>query len=727
LHVLRLRVWSLVMPRLSKANADAVFPGEPIEGQLDLGLLMRALWRRKWWIVVPAAAVGIVAAVVVNLLTPVYRSEAQVLIENRETAYNRPEGADRGSDRDRPDPETVQSQVQLAYSRDLARTVIADLKLATRPEFNPDARANVLTGLLHLAGLARDPSRMTFEERVLERYYERLSVHQVERSRVIAIEFRSEHSVLAAEVANAVANQLLKFQQRAKQESMRQAAHWLAGEIEQLRTRVAETEAKAEEFRSKANLFVGSNNTPLSAQQLAEANSQLVLARTQKAEAESKVRTIREMLRSGKPIEASEIVNSELIRRLNEQRVTLRAQLAEQSSTLLGQHPRIKELKAQIADLEAQIRTEAEKLARSLESDARIMGARVETLAANLDQMKKQASALGVEDVQLRALEREAKSQRDLLESYLARYRDVTAREGPDAVPPDARILSQAVPSSTPYFPKKIPIVSIAILATIMAAVTIFVMKELLSGAAFARAMTAVPNALPEVLPAQAPPSWIGSLAEAPAPGAAPTSAPAGRRLGALVEHVRRIGRGIVAVTGTDERSPAADVAIELARDLGRTGVRVLFLDFDPKSPIARTAVADPRAPGLADLLFGVATFSEVIHRDERSSIHVIPTGDGVRDAAALLAPERLAVAIGALSQTYDHVIVAAPPLADLRRAERLARFARAVVLVTSEEGQGAAPSTSDALRARGFANVVIATVRPEPEPPQAIAPRAAA
>jgi uncharacterized protein involved in exopolysaccharide biosynthesis len=714
------------MSRRPRANGDAVFLGESAEGQLDLGALMRALWRRKWWLIVPAAIVGIAAAVVVNVLTPVYRSEAQVLIENRETAYNRPEGADRSSDRDRPDPETVQSQVQLAYSRDLARTVIADLKLATRPEFNPDAQPNVFTVLLRLVGLARDPSRMTFEERVLERYYERLSVHQVERSRVIAIEFRSENPVLAAEAANAVANQLLKFQQRAKQESMRQAAHWLAGEIEQLRTRVAETEARAEEFRGKSNLFVGSNNTPLSAQQLGESNSQLVIARTQRAEAESKARTIRDMLKSGKPIEASEIVSSELIRRLNEQRATLRAQLAEQSSTLLGQHPRIKELKAQIADLEAQIRTEAEKLARSLENDAKIMGARVETLAANLDQVKRQASALGVEDVQLRALEREAKSQRDLLESYLGRYRDVTAREGPDAVPPDARILSQAVPSSTPYFPKKVPIVLIAILATLMAAATIIIMKELLSGGAFRGELAPAANTMPEVLPPQAPPSWIGP-AQAPAPEIAPASGPEQRQLGALVEHVRRLGRGIVAVTGTDERGVASDVAIELARDLGRGGARVLFLDFDPRNTHARTIIIDPRAPGLADLLFGVATFSEVIHRDNRSPIHVIPTGDGVRDAAALLAPERLAVAFGALAQTYDHVIAATPPLAALPRAERLARFARAAVLVASEEGHGAAASASDALRARGFANVVVATVRPDPEPPQALPPRVAA
>ena len=121
------------------------------------------------------------------------------------------------------------------------------------------------------------------------------------------------------------------------------------------------------------------------------------------------------MLQSGKPIEASEVLNSELMRRLSEQRVTLRAQLAEQSSTLLDGHPRIKELKAQLADLDRQLREEASKVSRSLDNDARIASGRVEGLSASLDQLKKQASSTNGQDVQLRALEREAKAQRDLL------------------------------------------------------------------------------------------------------------------------------------------------------------------------------------------------------------------------------------------------------------------------------------------------------------------------
>ena len=120
----------------------------------------------------------------------------------------------------------------------------------------------------------------------------------------------------------------------------------------------------------------------------------------------------------------------------------MRAQLAEQSSTLLDQHPRIKELRAQIADLERQMRAEAERLARSLENDAKLASARVEALSASLDQLKQQAASTNEQDVQLRALERDAKSQRDLLESYLAKYREATARDSIGAASPDARIIS---------------------------------------------------------------------------------------------------------------------------------------------------------------------------------------------------------------------------------------------------------------------------------------------
>ncbi|WP_170145990.1 GumC family protein, partial [Rhodoplanes elegans] len=453
-------------------------------GELDMRAIGRALWRRKWLIVIPTLLAALVATAVVNVLTPRYKSETRILYEGRENVFLRPE-ADRNSfDRSAADQETMTSQVQLVLSRDLATQVIAELELAKRAEFDPLIGGLPLVKRVLVAlGVSRDPYRMTPEERVLDAWYERITAYAVDKSRVITVEFQSYDPALAARVANAIAQTYLKLQQGNKQEDMQAASRWLSGEIDRLRREVAEAEARVESFRSTSNLFVGTNNTTLSNQQLGEFNTQLGAARARKADLETRARLLRDMLRRGDAIEASEIVNSEFIRRLSEQRVALRAQLAEQYSTLLDNHPRIKELKAQISDYDRQIRSEAEKLVRSLENDAREAAERVTKLTSELDALKRQAATSNEDDVRLRALERDAKSKRDLLESYLGKYREASARESIGSAPADARVISRAIVSNTPFFPKKMPIVLVATLATFFVAAGLVTAGELIRAA----------------------------------------------------------------------------------------------------------------------------------------------------------------------------------------------------------------------------------------------------
>ena len=337
--------------------------------------------RKRGWIIVPTVLALVASLAAVNMVTPRYKSEARILVDGRENVFLRPNG-ERNEERTALDAEAVTSQVQLLQSRDLAREIIKKNKLAERPEFDPVLQGfSPLKSLLALVGIGRDPFSLTPEERVLEAYYERFTAYAVDKSRVIVVEFQSRDPELAARVANSIAEGYLVLQQDARQQQAKSAGQWLSGEIESLRKKVAEAESRVEDFRSKSSLFVGTNNTTLSNQQMGEINTQLNNARALKSDAESKARLIKEMLQSGKPIEASEVLNSELIRRLSEQRVTLRAQLAEQSSTLLDGHPRIKELKAQLADLDRQLREEASKISRSLENDARLASGRVDGLS----------------------------------------------------------------------------------------------------------------------------------------------------------------------------------------------------------------------------------------------------------------------------------------------------------------------------------------------------------
>ena len=452
--------------------------------EIDLRALGASLWRKKWKIIVPGLIAAGLSLLAVNAITPKYKSEARLLIEGRENIFLRPDAEKlTGETRDRVDLEALTSQAQILQSRDVALAVIKELKLNQNAEFDPALRGvSVPSVFLSLLGLGKDALRQTPEERVLTNYYDRLSVLPVDKSRVILIEFQSSDPELSARVVNAVIDAYFTVQKASKQEQARGASQWLAAEIEKLRPKVVEAENNVENFRAKANLFVGNNNSNLANQQLTDLTTQLAAARGQKADLDAKSRLIRGMLNSGKPIEAADVTNSELIRRLSEQRVTLRSQQAEQSSTLLDQHPRIKELKAQIYALDSQIRGEAEKIVHTIENDTRIAGARIEATSAAIEQLKKQIAGLGGQDVQLRALEREAKAQRDLLESYLAKFREASARDSLDATPSDVRVISRAIASNVPAFPKKIPIIMIVTLVTVFLAMSLIVTGDLLRG-----------------------------------------------------------------------------------------------------------------------------------------------------------------------------------------------------------------------------------------------------
>lgn len=682
---------------MSVASQSARPPagGSSVDAEFDFPALGAALWRSKWKIIGPTLLVALVTLAVVQVVPPKYLSESRVLIESRDNVYLRPDADKDQIDRNTVDEETVTSQVQLVLSRDLARDVIAKLNLGKRPEFDPTLNGvSPLKALLGRLGLIKNPMLMTPEERVLEAFYDRLTVYAIDKSHVIVIDFLSHDPGLAANVANAIADEYLARQRAAKQDQARTAAQWLSGEITSLQKRVADAEAKVSAFRGDSNLLVGPNDTTLSAQQLGDVNGQIAAARAQEVDAESKAKIIREMLKSGQPIESSDILNSELIRRLSEQRVTLRAELAEQSISLGERHPRIKELKAQIAELDQQTRAEAEGIARSFESDAKIAAARVETLSANFDQLKNQAASTNERSIELRALERDAKSQRDLLESYLAKYREATARDTINSSPADARVISRATVSNVPAYPKKLPSVLIATVAMLMLCCGFVLTKELLS------------------VSGAAPPARAGRRERdlRSAPGMAGTLR--GRKgvpsdaVAEVAASLRDAGTGRIAVLGAAPGLETADSAVRLARALA-TEARVLLAGIDPENSAIDAISTESSGVGMAELVAGTASFRDIIGKDRRSGVHVISPGRRPIERLALLSSPRLAASFEALARAYDYVVVDAGPAegADL---EAIAEIAPQAVLIGGSQKRGAIEDAHERLFAAEFDDVMV-------------------
>ncbi|RWK43865.1 exopolysaccharide transport family protein [Mesorhizobium sp.] len=719
---------------------------------VDLRQLFASLARNWLRILAVSLVVTGLAFALTWLATPHYRAETRLLIETRESVYTRPDGT---NDNDKPilDEEGVTSQVEVISSTDILKQVAQKLDLSRLPEFDETADMPALSRLLVVAGLKSDPNEIPPEERVLTKMREKLNVYRVEKSRVIVIEFSSEDPKLAAEIPNAIADAYISVQGKANVESNSAATDWLAPEIADLSKRVKDAEAKVASYRAQSDLLIGGNNSVLATQQLSELSSELSRVRANRASAAATADSVRRALQNGGSLDAvPEVLSSELIQRLRERQVELKTNIADLSTSLLDNHPRIRALRSQLADLDRQIRNEAEKIMTGLMTQAQTAQARENQLVADVNTLKAASARAGDQQVELDALQREATAQRQLLESYLTRFREASSRKDSNYLPVDARVFSRAVAPSEPYFPKILPIAGAAFVGSLLLMAIVTLLQELFSG----RAMRPAPGARferieqvampvahersdhepPDHQPAhREPPNeepadiedprdrTAQAQAEPQAAAAAPVTVPAtGPATGDDVEPARRslgeveidkaveklITSGAArAIFVSPEGDEAAASAVLVAREVSDAGLRVLLLDLTASGAASRPTLDSRLFPGITDLLASEAQFSDVIHADLYSDCHVIPVGnaDPVR---AMRAADRLPIIMQSLTTAYDLVVVECGPT-DAQGISRLVGEGTEVFLSLLEPNDEVAQAAVELIEA-GYPDLTLVT-----------------
>ncbi len=639
--------------------------------EIDARALLRALIRRLPYIVVFVALVGAGTYFGLGYVKPVYKSETTVLIQSGESDLTRTNQGAAASTSSVIDDQAVASQVQLIRSRDLAETVSRKLNLPGRAEFDPNKQTSVVSDFLARIGLVKPDTNASAEERALKVYFTKLSVSQVDKSRVIAIDFSSTDPQLAADAANAIAEAYISMQSTVKRNTNSDAVAFLSGQIDDLRAKVAAAEKKVEDYRSANDLFEsggGTAPTTLPQQQLADINAELTKVRAARADAQARADQIRAGLASNSVPNLTEVLNSPLIQSLVGQQVALRAQIAQLGATLLPRHPKMLELQAQVADLDRQIVAEARKILQSLEGEASLAAAREKELTATLAKVKGTTATANDASVELRALEREATAQRDLLDTYLRSYREAIARQQTDYAPADARVVSRAAISPDPDFPKKLPITVATSAAALLLSIAFILLRELASGRPMRRIEVGerppVPSASPAA-PADGHTRWADDrearrmMTDEPTLVPTMPADPVEESLAAIATEIVESHEKRILVTlaeGSDEDGRPLG-AVALARALARSDSRVVLVDFHGDGADAQSMGEEKDLPGFSDLFDGDASFAQVIFRDRKSRAHFIPAGRAPL-APALVDAEQLDTILSALTLTYDFVLL---------------------------------------------------------------------
>lgn len=453
----------------------------PEDQRIDLGAMLGAVLSR-WLRVIVVTVLALAVTYGVLIFVPrMYESSASLLVEQRQSPAT-PAAAAQSSGPSIPVEAMMSSQIELIKSRDTLLQVIDSQNLRSQPEFTGIGFSPIS---LFMQMFGRKPEIRSVDETVLQNLNERLSVVRERDSAVISINVRSQNPELAASIANAIANAHVRRRTELSLTDTASASAWLEQEIARLRVKVKDAEDAVANYRVSNDLFTGANNTSILDQQLSSIATQITDAQQRKNAAQSRANLIRELLSQGQALDGvQDVRDSVVIQQLSQTKATLQGELAQRSSTLLPNHPTIKALVAQVREIEEQINLEARRVADALDAEAKIESDLETSLRDDLARAKVSASTATRDTVTLDGLEREAKAQRDLLESYLSRYSDAVSRTDAGSALPDVRVITAAAPAVDPASPKSSLILGAVGFVALALQVGAILFGELMSGRA---------------------------------------------------------------------------------------------------------------------------------------------------------------------------------------------------------------------------------------------------
>lgn len=670
--------------------------------EVNVREILRRLWRRKAVLIGAIVVLTTLAAVVTYQIQPSYTAVTSVMVEPRERKVVDIQAVVSGLP---PDIFTIESEVAVLRSRALIERVVARLNLAENPEFNKELQPRrdwrktlgldeVIPPEVDAMLTSFRPPRpeMTPEEKldrarvaVVDEFLRRLRTEMKGRSRVIEISFRSNDPQTASTAANTLADLYIVEQLEAKFEATKRATLWLNERLTGLRERVEISERAVEEYRRRSGLLEGRGVT-MSAQQLGELNSALIQARTQRAEAQARLSQVQNAMRTpGGEESVSEVLSSPLISRLREQETEVQRKMAELQQDYGERHPRMINMKAELRDLRAKINAEVGKIVQGLRNEVRVAEAREETIRSGLRQVEGQAAEANRDEVQLRALQREATANRTLYETFLGRFKETSEQQ--EMQQPDARIISRADIPAVPSFPNPVMFIGVAFLLSIVVGLAIVALLEKLdhgfrsmeqveqlTGATALGLIPIIPGLGPS---RKAPHDYILEK-----PVSAFGESIRAIYAGLLLSNVDRPPR-VVLVTSSLPGEGKTSLSISLARMIARTGQkRVVLVDCDLRRPQVHRNLKLPIKPGLVECLAGEATLEEVIQHDRSSDLRIIASGGSPTTPSDLLSSEHFKRVVAQLSEQFDMVILDSSPVLAVSDSRILARIADKTVFI---------------------------------------------
>ncbi len=655
----------------------------------NLNSVWRLVWGRRWLVILVAAEVFVVTGLVTFLRTPLYEAAARVQIE-------------------RSTPQVTQGQdvapilwnefeIQRFYQ---TQYLLLKDPAVLRDALNRHGVRDALTQTLAPKEERTDETKLPDDEALAGYIRQSIKIEQMEYSNVVRVSFRHPSAEVAANVVNSVVESYRDFFVHSALSSRQDAKTFLSDQVLAAQAEVKQLGNQLAEMQGSIESVIPASGAEMGKSRLESLDATLTQAKMARAQAESRLSSIERV----KPSALPDVRSSSQIIRYQEHLAGLRRELAELEGKVGAEWPRLKELKAAVAETEAVLDREQSRLYGAALQEARVALDRATKDVTKLDVLLKQelrataSQQKGAVDFQRKR--EEFIQKKTALEQLLTREQEVAiSAKLEDILKQQVAVVDAATPQKTPAVPRvKLNLglgFGFGLFLGIAAAFLAEALDNKVRNSQQLQELTRLPllGAIPRVAGKEKPRLiWSRGSKQSKGKGPSPVMAAqqhdAEEAFRALRSSLLLAKAGSPAhalmVTSALPGEGKSTISANIGRTLAMFGHKTVLIDADLRHPrLHRVFKLSPNA-GLTNVLVGNASLPDVMQVTRYDGLTLIAGGPCPPDPATLLDAKRIEALIAELRNVhgFEFVIIDTPPTLVFADAFNVVGSVEGVILV---------------------------------------------
>lgn len=697
---------------LSKRNVEVVKPApaagvagrtaihsRPVSEGQEFLRLGRVLWGGRGRVLL-AIVLGIASALLLGLSqTPIYQARAVLELQGvNENFLNAGDVNPTSSAGPWWSESNQQTLVEVMSSDSLLERVLKKLR--------PEERASIAARTDYLSrwqsALDVNPQKATGAsiDALTSKARSDLQVETSRTSHIIQVKFDSPDPMVAATFANTLAHEFTEQSLEDRWKMAQRTGAWLSQHLEDLRIKLEKSEEALQEYARASGLLFTSQDQSLVEDMLRQLQQELSTAQAQRRERQSQY----ELVSSSPADSLPDVLDSAGVREQQVKLTDLRRELAEVRATFKPTYYRVKQLQAQIDELETALNRGRNDITRRIRNEFESAKRREELAAAAFESQSRLVSTQRTKAIQYSIVKREVDTNRHVYDGMLQKVQE----SGIAAATPvqNIRVVDPARPPARPYKPRMALNLLIGGLGGFVIGMSWVVLRAYGDRTLRGRTEAAHFLELSElgVIPAaRIDPILSGRRrllrgrtsahgVDDDARGSQIELASWRRRYSLLAESFGsaaaslRFAAGtqptVVIVTSPGPQDGKTTSVCNLGIGLARMDCRVLLIDADTRWPRLHSIFGLPNDKGLVSVLQTGMLSDPSLLETEVPKLFVMPSGPVDKDALDVLHSPALPTLLAQLRTQFDMILIDTPPMLQVADARVLSRLADGVVLV---------------------------------------------